>query len=528
MSMSITFREDSLQAVQDSVSFQKPLMILITDSSADSEAWVAARFTSANTALSHFTMRSLAEDFIQLKIIENSSDFENLSQFLPVIKKTSQPSLLFIYFGKVIQTITSECAPEDIDSFIRTMKENLQVYRSNFLSQQHPQPTEPPQPTPSPQPTDHPVTPSDTAPLRTEPSSSHDNATQAKEVKIANQSAKKTFKEEAAEMAARHYKDKLLKQQRQAKEDKARILKLMKLDREEQRQRQRQLAESCKLSSKNENPHENIQNFKLRTQDQYTLQLKLFDGTTIRRTFERNNKLADVRKFLLELKPEYNDAPFYFFKMVDRITYGDADEINTLENLDLNMSTLILKPGEIVGEKHEIQSNPQGTLTWLKNKMNNLLWTPKPTYQTLPAQYSDDATNSGVRSLLSTSSAQVNTIRTTTPPLRTASPAYFDRCAADESEEEGGSVYHSPQLSSVSSSSHITGPGSLRHNVSNFSLYGSSGLIPSQPPSSLKNECDPEVDERSSRYCKVQNLDSDDVESIGNGNSIALQRNEDD
>lgn len=522
----LAFNSDVMSSIQASVTLKKPLMLYIedaltgdttTESSSVQNEWIN-KILFDNPQLSDYSKRLLADEFIRLQIVKNSQDYHNLVSIMPSFKGAVTPCLFFIFSGQVIGSIPNETDIASIDEKIKTIHQNLQNISGRIQSQQS-IPSNPPSATYQ-QPEASPEITSDERTPETVPTPSKKHATDRPK------HDKKSLKEESAEVAATIYRENLLKQQRQAKLDRERILHLLELDRQEQKNREKEK----EIYETDESIHENIHNAKLQNSTTYTIQLKLFDGSTTRHQFKSDDKLSQVRDFVLETYPDYNSFPFYFFKNIDRITFGDADENKSLMSLNLNMSTLILKPVE-PEESSNISSttdeHSSSTFSWLRNKMYSYLWSPSST---------------------------LNDKKLDSEPLppRSASPHNADSSASYsssvqahsqlEDESDTDTIYHTPLLSATTPST-----ASLRPTMSNFNIYGSQGLI--QQPSSLHSSTHDlhtsplhqTTDQQSTRIPEQQQVqsvpleqsaDNTDVEdadvNVNNGNSISLQFPDDD
>lgn len=161
-----------------------------------------------------------------------------------------------------------------------------------------------------------------------------------------------TFKEKVIETAQQHYRSEVQKERVAARKERERILELLKADREERKNKERELLE---LSQK---PMENIENdeiinesitdnFKDKTKLQTetcSLQIKLTNGSNLKHIFNSHDTLNDVRSWIDRNRTD-NDIPFAFHRNVPRQTFSDSDELKSLQDLELTpRSSLILKP----------------------------------------------------------------------------------------------------------------------------------------------------------------------------------------
>ncbi|GAV28151.1 hypothetical protein PMKS-001620 [Pichia membranifaciens] len=497
----LAFNSDVMASIQSSITLRKPLMLFIENpaSASDSGAWLD-RMIFGNQGLTEPTKQLLSEEFIRLQIVKNSADFNNLVLIIPSFRNAITPCIFFIYSGQVVDAI-----PEDFD--VGSIEEKIkQIHHSlHSLSGRDPlqtAATSPPPPQPStttaaPQVTSTPTgIPSNTSASSSNPPNNNSNPIKQE---------KRSLKEESAELAALRYRENLLKQQRQAKLDRERILYLLDLDRKEQRNKllereklkQQELEDNAVLP---QHIRENLHNSKVQNSSTYNIQLKLLDGTTARHKFKSDQKLSNVRDFVLRTYPDYNSFPFYFFKTIDRITFGEADENKSLMSLNLNMATLILKPVE-PEESQQVSTaadnTSSSTFSWLKNKMFSYLW-------------------SADKVLHESNLNQENRSR---PPINDGS--YTSSIMTHpyvEDESDNDTIYHTPVLASTTPSS-----SSLRPTMSSFNLYGSQGLIhPTSTTSStndLQNLLPRNIDQREEAFSEPSNEDSTVSHIVSNGNS---------
>ncbi|GMM48054.1 Ubx7 protein [Pichia kluyveri] len=494
--MIIDFSTDSIAAIQASLTLKKPLMLYIeteveTENSNDSvNEWIDMILTN-NEFVSNDTKKIILTHFLRLKITKNSQDFNNLVSIIPAFHNILTPCILFIFAGQVIDHIPQDLDPKDVDTKINDLIKKLSS--SNLINTSNNVNNDTSDLTPSIPNTDQSTNQSDISNNNTNnvtiPTPIPTNNRVPK--KVSTKSEFKTLKEEAAEFAAQKYRENLIKQQNQAKKDRERILQLMEQDRRELENRKLEKIVSPNLDNDTK-IHENLHNAKIQNSEIYTIQIKLFDGTTIRHQFKSNTKLLNVREYILKEYPDYNITPFYFFKNIDRTTLGEADENKPLTYLNLNMCTLILKPLEHDETFKVSVAHNNGTFNWLKKKINSYWW-PKEEIHQIDTNHSN-------------------------------------RNDTVESDSDCDTAYHTPILSSTPSSS------SIRPIVSSFNLYGSQGLISSTTNSSDHiNTVDAENDESKDKLAESTNTDHntytvkdvDDV-PIHNGNSISLKFSDED
>lgn len=476
----LTFNTDAMATIQCAVTANKPLMMLIKDDDISADKWISELLVN-NTNLQSSSKEIINRDFFRLQLTKGSKEFQNLLAIMPMFEHAKTPCIFCVFKGQVIDFIPQEADPTEIEAKILKMEttfksstpalliqeentslptvESTQSARSS--SDRYQSQTPPPNYySPSPEPVQ-------------QNSEFKNNKADKKNV---NTNVNKTLKEASNDMAARVYQENLAKQRKQAREDRQRILKLMELDRLEKK-RKKEVEFNAEGADE---VHENLHNSKLLNSDNYTLQLKLLDGTTIRRQFSANVKLTEVRNYILENYQDYHSVKFYFFKPVERVTYGDADENKTLHDLNLNMTTLILKPIEHEPESVIATEYPRSKFSWLRTKMSSLIWGNQ---QPILEGQSSNTSVSG--------SASSNN---------------------HEGESEPNSVYHTPILTQASSS------GNLKPVLSSFNLYGSlhNDERGSEPHLPINEESEDIL------YRKKSASPSDEID-FHNGNSISLK-----
>ena len=162
---------------------------------------------------------------------------------------------------------------------------------------------------------------------------------------------KKTFKQQVEETAQKLYREKVEKERRLDKEERERILRLVKADREERKAREHESHlktdnDTDNTNDNDSNIHDNIKNEELLHSTTCVLQIKLTNGKSIRHTFDHKDTLNDVRKWV-DLNRTDSDVPYAFHRSIPRYTFQESDELKTLESLELTpRSLLILKPLE--------------------------------------------------------------------------------------------------------------------------------------------------------------------------------------
>ncbi|TID21893.1 hypothetical protein CANINC_003377 [Pichia inconspicua] len=467
----LTFNTDAMATIQCAVTKNRPLMILIKDDDNSADKWINELLIDNNN-LQATSKKILLEKFVRLQLIKGSQEFQNFLAMMPMFEHAETPCILIVCKGQVVDLIPKGADPSEIEQKIIKVEGNLQsntnstaltqeeisgitttvlseTGRSSYQSQ-------------TPPPNYYTSSPG--------PENSFKDTNE--EEKTNNNSYNRTLKEESNDMAARIYQENLAKQRRQAKEDRQRILRLMELDRLEKKKA------TLRLENVDE-VHENLHNNNILNSVDYTLQLKLLDGSTIRRQFLATAKLAEVRNHILETYQDYHSVKFYFFKPIERVTYGDADENKTLHDLNLNMTTLILKPIEHEPESVIATEYPKSNISWLKSKMSSLIWgNNQPTLET----HSSNTSNSGSASNIS-----------------------------HDEESESNSAYHTPILTHTGSNSR------LKPVLSSFNLYGS---LQSEERGSAPQLL---IDEDNRDLSREDSASLSEDIDVHNGNSISLK-----
>lgn len=147
------------------------------------------------------------------------------------------------------------------------------------------------------------------------------------------------------------YQIKAKKHQLTEQQERERIVRLMKADREEMKQR--------RLSSSSPNHtkehinevlavpiHDNIKNRDIINAAVCTLLIRLTDGKTLKNDFDSSQTLNDVRTWVDANRTD-KDGPYQFHRSIPRETFTESQELLSLKALELTpRSALILKPLE--------------------------------------------------------------------------------------------------------------------------------------------------------------------------------------
>lgn len=316
---------DSVQdAVAQSTEKDLCLVVFITDSTqSNGNDWLQKWFHLNNDATTHH-LRTMAT---WLRLLEGTQELQYFEQIFPGVVV---PSLYLIYRGE-IKLLLMDDPNDDVeivkgywDQLMSTLKQNTPRMDTAHVDQ--------------------------TPPPTSQPSSTPISQT--------NQTAKvkhdQTFREQVEETTQQMYREKVAKERRIELEEKERILRLVKADKEERkaREHERQLKLNHPLQTEeivipDLNVHDNIKKDNQNSHsDNCVLQFKLTDGKSIKHTFNKDDILNDVRKWVDSNRTD-GDIPYAFHRSIPRYTFQDSDELKTLQSLELiPRSSLILKPLE--------------------------------------------------------------------------------------------------------------------------------------------------------------------------------------
>lgn len=153
----------------------------------------------------------------------------------------------------------------------------------------------------------------------------------------------RSFKDQVEETTQRKHLEEVRKQKQIAKEEKERILKLVKADRAERR-----AFENRPSSEDNTNSevHDNIKDMKRLHAKTCVLMIRLTNSSTLTSQFDSQQSLNDVRKWVDEHRTD-GDCLYAFHRSIPRVTFAESDELKSLEALELlPRSVLLLKPLE--------------------------------------------------------------------------------------------------------------------------------------------------------------------------------------
>lgn len=153
--------------------------------------------------------------------------------------------------------------------------------------------------------------------------------------------AQKSFKDQIAETTQRRHLEEMKKQKQMAREERERILKLVRADRAERKAMEGRPSSEESVTF---DVHDNIKDVKKLHVNKCVLMLRLTNSNTLTCQFDSKQTLNDVRKWVDEHRTD-GDCPYAFHRSIPRVTFAESDELKTLETLELlPRSVLLLKP----------------------------------------------------------------------------------------------------------------------------------------------------------------------------------------
>lgn len=151
------------------------------------------------------------------------------------------------------------------------------------------------------------------------------------------------------------YRDRIRKGELSDKQERKRIIDLVKADREEIKQKS--FSTSKRIAEEHVPEiliHDNIKRRSVLDSDVCTLLIKLTDGASLVHDFDSSLTLNDVRKWIDENRTD-KDLPYRFHRNIPRETFEDSQELKSLLSLELTpRSALILIPVEKDGNSIRI------------------------------------------------------------------------------------------------------------------------------------------------------------------------------
>lgn len=352
----LTFSTDASSAIQESLQLQKPLLMLICEENEVSNKWISERFGSGNTSFATEFKGKFRENYVLLKIVKDTPNFALLTQIYPQFATIQIPAAMIVFKGKIVETLSNDLSVDQFNEKVSGL--NGQFDDGGMQSEE---------------------SPGGGSGQGQEPVVTATHEERGGNMHALHKRRYSSLKEEGAEIAREQYRTNVLKFQKEEENEKERILRLVRLDREQQKREKR--------IEKGEEPEkpikENLHNEQLEREPDYMLQIRMPDGKSFRQSFDRNEKLFDVREAVLERYPDYRGIAFHFYKSIERVTYRDADEQKSLTELNLNRATLFVKPIEAFERRRgdldknggaEVGAGVVGTLNWLKNAIGSYIW----------------------------------------------------------------------------------------------------------------------------------------------------------
>ncbi|KAI3403855.2 hypothetical protein KGF56_003285 [Candida oxycetoniae] len=393
------------EAVQKSISERKPLLVFLAHQT---------NFSTNDQFLKKFIVKSslleqLETNFVLLKLVQNSTGFRYFEQLFSNLKV---PSFYIVVSGKLKAVIDYQAKIEDFENHVNDVscaqrvdqnRQQQSEQTSSHPQQQSEQTSSHPQQQ-SEQTSSHPQQQSEQTSShpqqQSEQTSSHPQQQPEQPSSHPQQQPEQPSSHPRQspqtqipqihpvmsdhEKSVQKYKEQLAEQRRGIDLEKQRLRDLIKADKRERESKIKAEKEMAKTES-SKPPHCMGKGQNSKT-PRCTLAIKLFDGSTIRKEFDSQDSLEDVRKYLdVEVKviPSTSNMPAfattshptgYSFHRptLPRITYSEEQESTSLQDLDLTpRSILILKP--IFKDTNSGNVSPGGEkVGWFKSVYNGL------------------------------------------------------------------------------------------------------------------------------------------------------------
>ncbi|RFU77558.1 hypothetical protein TARUN_4684 [Trichoderma arundinaceum] len=351
------FYQGTLQeGISTAVGQQKLVLCFVTNENEESEKW-------ENEYLREGPLLTLIEtQAVALRLLAGSEEAGYLSQIFPLPKT---PTVVIMKHGELKEYIAAGTSRED---FLRRMFAAFNAAPPAAVTSSS-SPTSPasspatsptrlsaPVPAAAAPVTAAPVTPASPFPSTFPPPSvTQMLAARAAQIKAEKEEAERKAREEAeAEAARAHSQSEELKKKRQAEqEERRRILQRIKDDREERRrlaseQKQQRLdSQKVGAAAAAASPPMSKLPSTTKMSDMASIQVRLFDGSTIRSRFKTASPLKEVRRWVDENRGE-SKAPYTFKQVLTPLPNKNIDateENKALGELGLvPSSTLVLIP----------------------------------------------------------------------------------------------------------------------------------------------------------------------------------------
>lgn len=359
MSSSI-FMSSVSEAVSASVASSKPMAVYLTDGSSAAEQWGSLLFLSDPEIATLLQQKAVA-----LKLYKPSQEFDFFTQIFP---NPVVPSVYFIKTGQLLDIAAGEISIEEFKQKLSKIfgdsaggAINTATTMPNTAENTPANNTIPPQSEST-----TPVLPQpDASSPANRPDASRSQSSESRpQLPKPESPAKKhhskkpekkyeSLRQQIAEESALYYKKERLRQKKLAKQDKERILNLVKADQKE-RQKQRQSSQNQKstttdaagtsTSSLNATGNTSHSHHGKHNHPTCVLSIRLLDGSRVIHEFKSSDNLNTVREWVDNNRLD-GDQPYVFYEAVIRKTYTIGEENTTLAELDLlPRSALILKP----------------------------------------------------------------------------------------------------------------------------------------------------------------------------------------
>ncbi|GMM34051.1 Ubx7 protein [Saccharomycopsis crataegensis] len=312
------------EAVSASVSTNKPLVVFVTDNSEESNKWGEELLLESGDDTVHL----LKQKTIILKLVKPSQDYDFFSQIFP------NPPLSSIYFvmtGQLLDVVTGEISSSDFKQKLNDVLAKVEKVQSA--------------------PQQSSVSSNTNEGMSTNPASAEIKKTEkcksSKKPAKNPESPKKynSIKQQIAEESSHRYKEEQMRKKKLEKEEKERILKLVRADREERRHdNELRRKEKEGLQPEHESSSLKTIHHDGHNHPKCVLSIRLLDGSRINHEFDSKQTLSDVRNWVDRNRSD-GDQPYVFYEAVIKREYGITEEISKLSDLDLPpRSVLTLKP----------------------------------------------------------------------------------------------------------------------------------------------------------------------------------------
>ncbi|CEP64197.1 Ubx7p LALA0_S10e04698g [Lachancea lanzarotensis] len=399
--LGLVFENSVARAVERSLKESKPLVVYCTPGD---DIWLKNWFT---TTLSD----TIKNRCIALKLVPEASDFPFFKQICPNV---TFPSVSCIVEGEIAAVLTDDNAVDNKRTLLKCLK------------------LEP----------------------KSEEEEEEENEEELDETNAGPDATDP--QDQAALRAAQLYQDSIRKRRIIDKEERERIIQLVKADREEFQAKRRASVEpsQTELPVKSlDNIHDNIKNTQQLLAKKCTLQIRLLNGHSITHQFESSTSLDTVRKWVDSNRND-GDAPYVFLRGIPREVLLESDELKTLFALQLTpRSALILKAVESrTNGPRTIDAQGPGLLGKIFISISGL-WRPaerrdlddthstRPSSKATSAQIEDSVSLSSSKYVSPANSPRIKHQLGRNPselslPSRPVSPNVFQFVNADDSKDD--------------------------------------------------------------------------------------------